>query len=562
MKKLFTLLMGCTFLSTSISAQTEPGLYTEWTKNLSEAPYLVAAASQKSMAIFNGELYIPNNGTQKIDIVTASTGVLRTTKTPSPALASAWALNGIAISNDGVVLTGSSLIGGTNLFLYKWDIEAGTYTALPAIPISGRSDFFTISGNFNQGEGLIATASNTGYITTAPVNNGVVGTPVTQVASTIVGVAASAEIIDETHIIYSAQNTQKTIYNTATNTGSIVKGTAINNNGANSAYFKFKGYEYVVSAENRFGALKIFDITDGATNATLVETTPDLGTGANASIATPICVDVKSDHIMIYVLAPNNGIAAYKFIPEKQVNEVVATPTFTPAEGTYTTSTAITIATTTENAVIRYTLDGTDPTETSTLYTGEFTISETTTVKAKAWLENYDPSETVTATYTIERETVATPTFSLPEGEYDSPLSITIASLTENAIIRYTLDGSDPTESSTVYTGELTLSTPQTVTIKVKAWLAEYIVSPTATITYTVKTATSIDSESVDGTSIRTEGNSIIVNTVDYGSSITVYTLQGKKVASIIAQKGDNTITLDKGVYVVTVNGKSTKVVL
>ena len=54
----------------------------------------------------------------------------------------------------------------------------------------------------------------------------------------------------------------------------------------------------------------------------------------------------------------------------------------------------------TEGATIRYTTDGTEPEETSTGYTGPITITETTTIKAKAFKGGLDPSETATATYT------------------------------------------------------------------------------------------------------------------------------------------------------------------
>lgn len=79
----------------------------------------------------------------------------------------------------------------------------------------------------------------------------------------------------------------------------------------------------------------------------------------------------------------------------------VATPTFTPAEGSYTETQTVTIECATEGATIRYTLDGTDPTETSTEYTSALTIAETTTVKAMAWKEEMNPSNVASATYTI-----------------------------------------------------------------------------------------------------------------------------------------------------------------
>jgi uncharacterized repeat protein (TIGR02543 family) len=68
------------------------------------------------------------------------------------------------------------------------------------------------------------------------------------------------------------------------------------------------------------------------------------------------------------------------------MNTAVATPTFTPPAGTYTSPQNVTISTTTPGATIRYTTDGSIPSPTvGTLYTVPVTISTTTTLKAIAY---------------------------------------------------------------------------------------------------------------------------------------------------------------------------------
>lgn len=79
----------------------------------------------------------------------------------------------------------------------------------------------------------------------------------------------------------------------------------------------------------------------------------------------------------------------------------VATPTFNPPGGTYITTQNVVISTTTENASIYYTTDGTDPDENSNLYTIPVQISTTTTLKARAYAEGFDPSSITTAFYTF-----------------------------------------------------------------------------------------------------------------------------------------------------------------
>ena len=107
---------------------------------------------------------------------------------------------------------------------------------------------------------------------------------------------------------------------------------------------------------------------------------------------------------------PNNGGQTQQVAPRSADDfeevtapmEAVATPTFSPAEGTYNEAQTVTIACETDGATIYYTLDGTDPTSNSTVYSDAITISETTTVKAIATKEGMNDSEIATATYTIE----------------------------------------------------------------------------------------------------------------------------------------------------------------
>lgn len=81
---------------------------------------------------------------------------------------------------------------------------------------------------------------------------------------------------------------------------------------------------------------------------------------------------------------------------------VVATPTFTPEAGPYNEPQTVSIACATEGATIHYTLDGSEPTESSPVYSEPISIEETTTIKAIAMKEGYDNSAIAEATYTIQ----------------------------------------------------------------------------------------------------------------------------------------------------------------
>jgi hypothetical protein len=78
-----------------------------------------------------------------------------------------------------------------------------------------------------------------------------------------------------------------------------------------------------------------------------------------------------------------------------------ATPTFSPAWGTYTSSQTVSLSDITPGATIHYTTDGSSPTIFSPVYTSPITISVTTTVKAIASATGYNNSSIGTAVYTI-----------------------------------------------------------------------------------------------------------------------------------------------------------------
>ncbi len=176
------------------------------------------------------------------------------------------------------------------------------------------------------------------------------------------------------------------------------------------------------------------------------------------------------------------AITLYK--SPREVQELIANPTFNPDEGTFFNSVDVTLACETDGTTIYYTLDGTDPTDASTPYTEAIHITETTTVKAIA-IKNSASSEIVSATYTISNiETVATPVIAPEAGNYNDPQQITITCATDEAIIYYTTDGTDPTAESTLYTEPFTLSA--SATVKAVAVKEGYNNSDIASAVYTM----------------------------------------------------------------------------
>ncbi len=179
---------------------------------------------------------------------------------------------------------------------------------------------------------------------------------------------------------------------------------------------------------------------------------------------------------------PVNRIARYVTAPEPNV---AATPAFDPPSGTvFVGSADVTISSATPGAQIRYTSDGTVPSSShGTVYTGPVHLTATTTIKATAYADGLTDSRMRSGTFTLA--TVSTPTFSPPNGtSFIGSIDVAIASATEGAEIRYTLDGTDPTASTgTVYTGAVHLTGP--ATIKAIGCAAGMIDSAVASATYT-----------------------------------------------------------------------------
>lgn len=184
-------------------------------------------------------------------------------------------------------------------------------------------------------------------------------------------------------------------------------------------------------------------------------------------------------------LSPAVSVSAAFSVVAPEQNAPVITATGSEAEGdnTFYFNAEVTI-TADEDASIYYTTDGTEPTEASTLYTAPFQVTTTSTIKAMAVKPYYQNSSVSTLEVTITAPTVETPVFTPGTGTYADSVTFNIACATENAVIRYTTDGTEPTEASALYNAPISLTT--TTTVKAKAFKTDWFASETVTAVYTV----------------------------------------------------------------------------
>jgi len=167
------------------------------------------------------------------------------------------------------------------------------------------------------------------------------------------------------------------------------------------------------------------------------------------------------------------------------ITGTVATPTMNPAGGTYQTSQSVVISCSTAGVTIRYTIDGSDPTDTSMIYANPIIcpLDSYTLIKARAYKQDWLPSPIANSSYWITG-TVATPSFDPSGGTYIGAQTVTISCATPGAQIRYTTDGTMPTVTSFLYTAPLAVNT--TTTLKARGFKDSWIASEVASAVYTI----------------------------------------------------------------------------
>jgi len=176
----------------------------------------------------------------------------------------------------------------------------------------------------------------------------------------------------------------------------------------------------------------------------------------------------------------------------QQLNSGLTTlaPAITPAGGDFALNPTVTLASSTVDAYIRYTTDGSTPTTThGTLYAAPFTVAANGTVHAIAYQSGKAASVVVGAAFSIGAPAgaVATPVIAPAAGPYSAPQTVSISDASAGAVIRYTTDGSSPGPASPVYMSSLLIAS--TTTVNAYATLAGMPDSAIAAAAYTITTA-------------------------------------------------------------------------
>jgi alpha-tubulin suppressor-like RCC1 family protein len=210
-------------------------------------------------------------------------------------------------------------------------------------------------------------------------------------------------------------------------------------------------------------------------------------TPSSTAYASPITVDASTT---VKAIAFRSGWTNSSATTRSYTLKVVA-PTFTPSGGGFGSAQSVVMATTTPSATIRYTTNGTEPTASSPVYSTAVSVSTTGTLKAVASRAGWIDSDSAAASFWFTQGTATAPTFTPAAGSYVAPVFVRIVTATTGAVVRYTLDGSDPTLASALY--QWPIRVDATTTVKARAYKDSYTPSAVGSAAYALDAAGAVD---------------------------------------------------------------------
>jgi hypothetical protein len=192
-------------------------------------------------------------------------------------------------------------------------------------------------------------------------------------------------------------------------------------------------------------------------------------------VSGPILVDQS---LQLRVQAEQDGWTSSAVVVGAYTLQAV-TPTASLPTGAYVGAQSVALSTTTPDATIRYTLDGTAPTASSPVANGPIALPGSCTLTAIAEHAGWTASAPLSVSYILQ---TAAPTLTPPAGIYT--VAPTIAA-TGTGEIRYSLDGSVPTATSPVLAAGFVLDRSATVTVR--AFQPGWEPSAPVALTYTLQ---------------------------------------------------------------------------
>ena len=391
--------------------------------------------------------------TQYVQVSDAMTGaaVYCTTNGSTPTASSPLCTSGVTVSTTETVQAIAIAPGYSASPVVSAKYTIAPYAAMPVLSVPG--------GTYNTAQTVTVSDTTTGAVLYYTTN----GTAPTT-SSTLYTGPITIGMCEYLQVIAVAQGYTQSFATTAnynmtvgTPTFSVLSGT-------------YSGAQTVTISEVTPGAA-VFYTTNGT-----------MPTSMSAQYTGPITVSATEtlQAMSAKMNFVNSAVGSAAYVITKGPS---ATPTFSVAEGTYTSVQTVGISDATASATIYYTTNGSTPTASSTVYSGPITVSATENLSAIAVATGYSSSAVASAAYTINLP-AATPVFSVASGVYTSVQTLTISDATAGATIYYTTNGTAPTTGSSVYSGPITVNASET--LNAIAIATGYSSSATASAAYTI----------------------------------------------------------------------------
>ena len=226
-----------------------------------------------------------------------------------------------------------------------------------------------------------------------------------------------------------------------------------------------------------------YTISDNEGNIQEITLDSEIEIVTGASVIIPITTILTGTKVLIVLNNPNNYFSLSSITKAPQERPKVLTPTSNLLSGEVPYLSEVNLSTLTNGAIIRYTVDETEPTEESLIFLDPIVITNNLTLKAKAFLSGWTASDTVTFNYQVL--TTGNPVASLESGYVPLETEIILIPDNENDIIFYTTDGTDPTDLSNLYDSSPILIQEDT-TLKLIAMRNDYKNSDIVTYEYLI----------------------------------------------------------------------------
>lgn len=215
-------------------------------------------------------------------------------------------------------------------------------------------------------------------------------------------------------------------------------------------------------AAGNYTSVQTVTIKDATSGATIYYTTDgSTPTTSSAKYSAAIAVG-GSETLKAVANASGYASSAVASAAYTITLPVAATPTFSPAAGSYTSAQSVTIKDSTAGATIYYTTDGSAPTTSSTKYTAAINVKTSETLNAIAAAKGDANSSVATAAYAIGPASGQgpVPVISPVAGNYASAVTVTIAVSDPRATIYYSIGNQNLNQ---IYAGPFQVTTNVTV---------------------------------------------------------------------------------------------------